>query len=151
MEKKSNIEKDLNRLKDAVNKIDLNTPFQTVICLSKAITQIKKIASRLGRRQQFLEYTFKDYTDVLYSIIMDKLISSGFIFIERKHTRNTTSDYIRAKGDYAEKVLTYFHLAYLRADDMKRKKIKDTLHAVLSKIEEVDQLLTSGACSSALD
>lgn len=138
MEKNLNIKKDLNRLKDAVNKIDLSTPFQTVICLSKATTQIKKIASRLGRRQQFLEYTFKDFTDILYSIIMDKLISSGFIFVERKYTRNTTSDYIRTKGDYTEKVLNYFHLAYLRANDIERKKIKDTLHAVLSKIEEVD-------------
>ena len=138
MEKKLNIEKDLNRLKDAVNKINLSTPFQTVICLSKAITQIKKIASRIGRRQQFLEYTFKDFTDILYSIIMDKLISSGFIFVERKHTRNTTSDYIRTKGDYTEKVLNYFHYTYLRADDTKRKKIKDTLHAVLNKIEETD-------------
>ena len=138
MEKKLNIEKELNRLKDAVNKIDLSTPFQTVICLSKATAQIKKIASRLGRRQQFLEYTFKDFTDILYSIIMDKLISSGFIFVERKYAEGITSDYIRTKGDYTEKVLTYFHLAYLRADDTKRKKIKDTLHAVLSKIEEVD-------------
>lgn len=138
MEKKLNIEKELNRLKDAVNKIDLSTPFQTVICLSKATTQIKKIASRLGRRQQFLEYTFKDYTDILYSIIMDKLISSGFIFVERKYSRNTTSDYIRTKGDYAEKVLNYFHYTYLRADDTKRKKIKDTLHVVLSKIDETD-------------
>ena len=138
MEKKLNFEKDLNRLKDAVNKIDLSTPFQTVICLSKATTQIKKIASRLGRRQQFLEYTFKDYTDILYSIIMDKLISSGFIFVERKHTRNTTSDYIRTKGDYVEKVLTHFHYTYLRANDIERKKIKDTLHFILSKIEEAD-------------
>jgi hypothetical protein len=138
LEKKLNIEKELNRLKDAVNKIDLSTPFQTVICLSKATAQIKKIASRLGRRQQFLEYTFKDFTDILYSIIMDKLISSGFIFVERKHTRNTTSDYIRTKGDYTEKVLNYFHYTYLRADDTKRKKIKDTLHAVLNKIEETD-------------
>ena len=138
MGKKLNIDKDLNRLKDAVNKIDLNNPFQTVICLSKATTQIKKIASRLGRRQQFLEYTFKDYTDILYSIIMDKLISSGFIFVERKHTRNTTSDYIRTKGDYTEKVLNYFHYTYLRVNDIERKKIKDTLHFILSKIEEVD-------------
>ena len=138
MGKKLNIEKDLNRLKDAVNKIDLSTPFQTVICLSKATTQIKKIASRLGRRQQFLEYTFKDYTDVLYSIIMDKLISSGFIFVERKYAEGVTSDYIRTKGDYAEKVLTYFHCAYLRANNIERKKIKDTLHVVLSKIEETD-------------
>ena len=138
MEKKLNIEKELNRLKDAVNKIDLSTPFQTVICLSKATAQIKKIASQLGRRQQFLEYTFKDYTDILYSIIMDKLISSGFIFVERKYAGDTTSDYIRNKGDYTEKVLNYFHYTYLRANDIERKKIKDTLHFILSKIEEVD-------------
>lgn len=139
MEKKSNIEKDLNRLKDAVNKIDLSTPFQTVKCLAKATVQIKKIASQLKRRSYLLEDTFKGYAEILYPVIMDKLISSGFIFLERKLPEDKTSEYIKFKGDYTEKVLSHFYYAYCRADDVERKKIKDTLHILLSKIEAVDE------------
>ena len=139
MGNKSNIKKDVNRLKDAVNKIDLDTPFQTIKCLAKAIVQIKKIASQLKRRSYLLEDTFKGYSEILYSVMMDKLISSGFIFIERKLSENHTSEYIKFKGDYTEKVLSHFYYAYCRADDEERKKIKDTLHIVLSKIEGRDE------------
>lgn len=138
MNKKLNTKKEYNRLKDIIDKIDLSNPYQTVFSLSKAIVKIKKISVLIGRREDFKNYLFTRYTEIAMSILQDKLISSGIIMyqIRTKKGRFQPTSSIRAKGDYAEKVLKYIKNHWR---EMSAEQIEEVRRQTFAILEDINQ------------
>jgi hypothetical protein len=138
MNNKLSTKKEYNRLKDIVDKIDLSNPYQTVFSLSKAIVKIKKISVLIGRREDFKNYLFTRYTEIAMSILQDKLISSGIIMYQMrtKKGRFQPTSSIRARGDYAEKVLKYIKNHWR---EMSAEQIEEVRRQTFAILEDINQ------------